>query len=157
MITDLKHAPHLIPTLARWHHAEWAALNPGQSLEQRIARMARYLTDDALPRMVVWMDGEQPLGTAALVQSDMDTRPQQSPWLAAVYVREDCRRRGIAEALIAHIVTLARDAGHPELFLFTPSQAPYYGRRGWQTLAVEDYRGQSVTVMRQALKAEHVA
>ena len=157
MITDLKHAPHLIPTLARWHHAEWAALNPGQSLEQRIARMARYLTDDALPRMVVWMDGAQPLGTAALVQSDMDTRPQQSPWLAAVYVREDCRRRGIAEALIAHIVTLARDAGHPELFLFTPSQAPYYGRRGWQTLAVEDYRGQSVTVMRQALKAEHVA
>lgn len=157
MITDLKHAPHLIPTLARWHHAEWAALNPGQSLEQRIARMARYLTDDALPRMVVWMDGEQPLGTAALVQSDMDTRPQQSPWLAAVYVREDCRRRGIAEALIAHIVTLARDAGHPELFLFTPSQAPYYGRRGWQTLAVEDYRGQSVTVMRQALNAEHVA
>jgi predicted N-acetyltransferase YhbS len=157
MITDLKHAPHLIPTLARWHHAEWATLNPGQSLEQRIARMARYLTDDALPRMVVWMDGEQPLGTAALVQNDMDTRPQQSPWLAAVYVREDCRRRGIAEALIAHIVTLARDAGHPELFLFTPSQAPYYGRRGWQTLAVEDYRGQSVTVMRQVLNAEHTA
>jgi len=157
MITDLKHAPHLIPTLARWHHAEWAALNPGQSLEQRIARMARYLNDDALPRMVVWMDGEQPLGTAALVQNDMDTRPQQSPWLAAVYVREDCRRRGIAEALIAHIVTLARDAGHPELFLFTPSQAPYYGRRGWQTLAVEDYRGQSVTVMRQALNAKHIA
>ncbi len=157
MIILLPQAPHLIPTLARWHHAEWAALNPGQSLEQRIARMARYLTDDALPRMVVWMDGEQPLGTAALVQSDMDTRPQQSPWLAAVYVREDCRRRGIAEALISHIVTLARDAGHPELFLFTPSQAPYYGRRGWQTLAVEDYRGQQVTVMHMALNSEQTA
>jgi predicted N-acetyltransferase YhbS len=157
MIIDLQQAPHLIPTLARWHHAEWSALNPGQSLEQRIARMSRYRTDEALPRMVVWLDGEQPLGTAALVQSDMDTRPQQSPWLAAVYVREDCRRRGIAEALISHVVAQAREAGHPELFLFTPSQAPYYARRGWQTLAVEDYRGQQVTVMRIALNAEQTA
>jgi predicted N-acetyltransferase YhbS len=157
MIIDLQQAPHLIPTLARWHHAEWSALNPGQSLEQRIARMSRYRTDEALPRMVVWLDGEQPLGTAALVQSDMDTRPQQGPWLAAVYVREDCRRRGIAEALISHVVAQAREAGHPELFLFTPSQAPYYARRGWQTLAVEDYRGQQVTVMHMALNSEQTA
>jgi predicted N-acetyltransferase YhbS len=148
VIVDLKDTPHVIPTLAAWHQAEWASLNPGESLEQRIARMGRYLSDDAMPRLFVWVEDGQPLGTAAFVQSDMSTRPEWGPWLAAVYVKAECRGRGIGAALVQHVVRHAAAAGCPELFLFTPSKAHYYAKRGWQRLSHEDYRGQSVTVMK---------
>jgi predicted N-acetyltransferase YhbS len=153
MIFDLQDTPHFIPTLAAWHHAEWSALNPGQTLEQRIARMGRYLSDDVMPRMFVWVDNGQPLGTAAFVHSDMDTRPELSPWLASVYVTGECRGKGVGAALVQHVVSHAAAAGFPELFLFTPSKALYYAKRGWQTLSQEDYRGQAVTVMKRGLQA----
>lgn len=153
VIIDLKDTPDFIPTLAAWHQAEWASLNPGESLEQRIARMGRYLSDDALPRMFVWVEDGQPLGTAAFVASDMSTRPEWGPWLAAVYVKADCRGRGIGATLVQHVASHAAAAGFSELFLFTPSKAHYYAKRGWQTLSQEDYRGQAVTVMKRGLQA----
>ena len=40
MIVDLRERQHYLTTLAQWHHQEWAYLNPGRTLEQRIADMA---------------------------------------------------------------------------------------------------------------------
>ena len=40
VIVDLQDTPEFIPTIAAWHQSEWAALNPGETLEQRIAREA---------------------------------------------------------------------------------------------------------------------
>ena len=95
VIVDLQDTPEFIPTIAAWHQAEWAALNPGETLEQRIARMRHYLSDDVMPRMFVWVEDGQPVGTAAFVRSDMDTRPELSPWLASVYVKAECRGKGV--------------------------------------------------------------
>jgi len=153
VIVDLQDTPEFIPTIAAWHHAEWAVLNPGQTLEQRIERMGRYLSDDVMPRMFVWVEDNQVLGTAAFVQSDMDTRPELSPWLASVYVKAESRGKGIAAALVQRVVSHAAAAGFPELFLFTPSKEHYYAKLGWQTLFREDYHGQRETVMKIGLQA----
>ncbi len=37
-IINLRDAPQYLPTLARWHHAQWTYLNPGRTLQQRIVR-----------------------------------------------------------------------------------------------------------------------
>jgi predicted N-acetyltransferase YhbS len=152
VIVDLQDTPEFIPTIAAWHHAEWAALNPGQTLEQRIARMGRYLSDGLMPRMFVWVKDGQPVGTAAFVRSDMETRPELSPWLASVYVKAESRGKGVAAALVQKVVSHAAAAGFPELFLFTPSKEHYYAKLGWQTLFHEDYHGQRVTVMKIGLQ-----
>ena len=152
VIVDLQDTPEFIPTIAAWHHAEWATLNPGQTLEQRIARMRHYLSDDVMPRMFVWVEDNQVLGTAAFVQSDMDTRPELSPWLASVYVKAECRGKGVGAALVRKVVSHAAAAGFPELFLFTPSKEHYYAKLGWQTLFHEEYHGQRETVMKIGLQ-----
>ena len=49
-ILDLSEQPHYLSTLAAWHQQEWAHLNPGSSLENRIEKMQDYLEDGLVPR-----------------------------------------------------------------------------------------------------------
>jgi GNAT superfamily N-acetyltransferase len=147
-IVNLASAPEHIPTIAAWHHAEWGYLNPGGALESRIERMQRYLKGASVPAMYIGVDGEHLLGTAALVESDMDSHPELSPWLASVYVNPDYRKRGVGAALVKHLVSQAKINGFSRLYLFTPDQSKFYQGLGWEFIAQESYRGSEVTLMK---------
>lgn len=149
-IINLTAAPEHIPTIATWHQAQWGYLNPGGTLESRIERMQRFLKGAAMPAMYICVDGKQLVGTAALVESDMDSHPELSPWLASVYVNPDYRKRGIGSALVKHVVSQARTQGFSPLYLFTPDQAKFYRELGWQFIAQESYRGGEATLMKIA-------
>lgn len=151
-IIDLRFEQDYIQTLAEWHHREWAHLNPGGSVPQRIEKMRAYLGEALIPSMFVGKEGDTLLGSAAIVSNDMDTRMELSPWLASVYVAEDYRCRGIGTALVKHVVKLAQQAGYPNLYLFTPNQGRFYQAMGWLTIAKEGYRGEPVTVMQYPLQ-----
>jgi N-acetylglutamate synthase-like GNAT family acetyltransferase len=93
----------------------------------------------------------EPVGLASLVVCDMGTRPDLSPWLAAVYVLPAFRRRGIATALVTHVLVQAWWFGVRQLYLWTDSAASLYSRVGWRPLAEEPYKGKTVLVMVQDL------
>ena len=156
-IIDLSDEPEHITTLAEWHHAEWAHLNPGDSLEQRIERMKGYLANDLVPSTFVCKHQGQLAGSAAIIVSDMDTRPELTPWLASVFVAPPFRRLGIGSKLVRHVMSQAKQAGIANLYLFTPDQAAFYQRLGWTTMALDDYRGCRVTVMQASLLSEKVS
>lgn len=147
-IIDLRQAPQHIPTIARWHFDEWGYLNPGKTLDQRIERMQRYLVDSPIPSMLIAVEGEEILGTAALVESDMDSHPELTPWLASVYIQADQRGRGLGKQLVQALMDFAGQQGLPHLYLFTPDQDAFYAKLGWQYLVRETYRDTSVTIMR---------
>ena len=150
-IINLAQAPEHIPVIAAWHQAEWGYLNPGATVETRIVKMQRYLKNLAMPLMRICVEGEQVLGTAALVENDMDSHPELSPWLASVYVNSAYRKRGIGAALVKQIVADARAQGFSTLYLFTPDQAHFYQSLGWEFIAQESYRGSQATLMKIAL------
>ena len=137
----------LIPTLARWHLAQWAYLNPGDSLERRIARLQKHCEPDPIPTTFVACDDDTPLGSASLGTHDMDTYPDLSPWLASVYVDSQHRRRGIGTALVRRVSEEAQNLGHKTFYLFTPDRDAFYARLGWQVRSREEYRGESATIM----------
>lgn len=83
-IIDLAAEPEHLPTLAAWHQRQWADLNPGSDLSERIARMQAYLGADLVPSTFVGKWRGRLAGSAAIIESDMDTRPELSPWLASV-------------------------------------------------------------------------
>jgi GNAT superfamily N-acetyltransferase len=151
MIIDIREQPEHIPQLAAWHQAEWASLNPGLSLEGRVAKMQAYLADAALPRLFVAVQDQLLLGSAALVDADMDSRPDLTPWLASVYVRDSCRRAGLGTALVLHLAAYAKALGHSQLYLFTPHQERFYQGLGWQLLSHEHYRQEPVSLMVKGL------
>ena len=147
-ILNLKDKPELIPMLAAWHHAQWGYLNPGLSFDMRLEKMRKYLGDEPIPSTYVRVDDDYVKGSAALVDSDMESHPELSPWLASVYVKPEARGTGIGSALVKYVMQKARELGFHELFLFTSDREPFYEKLGWKTLFKEEYRGGEVTVMK---------
>jgi len=152
-IVNLTSLPEHLPTLAAWHQAEWAELNPGQSLQQRIGKMQVYLHGDAVPVTYLYLHDGELAGSAALIACDMDTRPELTPWLASVFVAPPFRNQGIGSQLVRHVMQQAKGAGFERLYLFTPDRADFYRRLEWRVLQQELYRGHEVSVMQADLLA----
>jgi GNAT superfamily N-acetyltransferase len=139
--------PHVLQTLAAWHHAQWNYLNPQRTLAERIAKLQRHLQRGAIPTTFVALDGDALLGSASLVECDLSKRPDLTPWLAGVFVAPEHRNQGIGDALVARVEQEARDLGFAKLYLFTPDRTPFYARRGWKSFAQDDCHGQPITLM----------
>lgn len=155
VIQDLKTCPQNLDMLAQWHHHEWASLNPGQTLQQRISNMQLYLNNDFIPSTFVALDTCQknhqhnrPLGSAAIVDSDMTTRSNLSPWLASVYVEENNRKKGIGSQLVEYVMLQAKNNSIRSLYLFTPNNSHFYQRLGWSIIEKTNYHNSDVCIMR---------
>lgn len=146
-VEPLADHPEAIPILARWHHAEWGWMAPDQTIDDRVAQLETTARPGGIPSTVVALDGDEPVGSASLVESDMATHPELTPWLASVYVAESHRRRGIGSGLVRRIVDEAARLGVDRLWLFTPDQEALYARLGWRVESRERYRGEDVVVM----------
>ncbi len=146
-IVDLQKYPEYLRELAEWHQEEWADLNPGEEIEGRIARCQKFLREHPIPRMFVGLEENQLLGTSAIVESDMDTRPELTPWLASVYVKPERRGEGLGIQLVLAVMDYGRNLGLDTLYLYTPDAEKFYQRLGWQTLEKTDYQGEPVTLM----------
>lgn len=150
-IVPLANCPHHLPTLARWHHAEWSELRGGQSLEACRRGLQEALDGDGLPVVVVAIEHGEVVGSAALVDQAMTTHPEWTPWLAAVYVAPRSRGRGVGSRLVERIIDETDKRNFDELYLFTTTAASLYRRFGWTVVATETYNGFDVTVMRLQL------
>ncbi len=136
-----------IPLLAQWHHREWAYLRPGDSLEARTERLRECCGHREIPSVVIAFTDGVLIGSAILVEHDMDTRMDLSPWLAGVFVAPDHRRQGVGAALVQRIVDEATVLGVQKLYLYTPGGEHFYARFGWLLVERTRYRGADVTVM----------
>jgi GNAT superfamily N-acetyltransferase len=143
-----------IPTVARWHHAEWGHLRPRETVEDRIGRVERDCGHCEVPTTFVALAGAQVLGSASLVENDMETRKELSPWLSGVFVAPEHRRRGVGAALVERVVREAQALGIRRLYLYTPGSGALYLRLGWsvreRTFYRELWRDQEITIMELA-------
>jgi N-acetylglutamate synthase-like GNAT family acetyltransferase len=146
-IIDLRNEPEHIFLLAKWHHQEWSHLNPKQTDAALAEKMQSYLGSVFIPSMYIYKSENQLAGSAAIINSDMDTHTELTPWLANVYVHAPFRGRGIGTALVTYAMQQSRLNGIDKLFLFTPNETQFYKRLGWDIHSQEDYRGSAVTIM----------
>jgi predicted N-acetyltransferase YhbS len=141
----------LIPVLADWFYTEWSHLHPGKSREDIQDLISQRINRDRIPLALVAVQDNELIGSVSLKIHDMDNRLELTPWLAALYVREDCRGMGIGSALVTAIEKKSSSLGVKLLFLFTPASEAYYARRGWQVLERMIYHKHPVTLMRKNL------
>jgi GNAT superfamily N-acetyltransferase len=145
-ILPLARVPEHLVTLAQWHHRQWSYLYPDESFDDRLRRMQPHLHASFIPGTYVAIDSS-PVGSASIIENDMETRPELTPWLASVYVKPDFRHRGIGRQLVNHIEKLAGEHNIRQLFLFTPDQQAFYQRLGWDTYDNTTYHDENVTIM----------
>ena len=145
-IVNLKEMPHYLDTLARWHQEEWGYFKPNKTLAQRIERMQSHLLPEFIPTTFVASNHEL-LGSATIIEHDMDTRKELTPWLAGVYVVPEFRGQGIGSTLVLHVMEQARENMIERLYLFTPDRDAFYARLGWKIFEKTNYLGYEVTIM----------
>jgi len=151
-ISPLAKLTSSIPTLAAWHHKQWQHLNSKQyTLAARIRDYQQTARRHDMPVMYVAHQDYVPLGSARLVQNDMDIYTELSPWLASLYVDERYRHQGIASALIKTIETAACNGKFQKIYLYTENSQPLYTNLAWQVLAEETYYNEAVTIMQKTL------
>jgi predicted N-acetyltransferase YhbS len=138
--------PQFIPTLAEWHYHEWGAVR-NEGLADSVNLLSMSGSADALPLVVVALRGDKPVGMGILIAHDIPTRPDLTPWLAALYVPPVERNKGIGSFLASTIAAEANRLGHKHIYLFTHDKIAFYERLGWKLSEIFPYRGSVVAIM----------
>ncbi|WP_085919623.1 GNAT family N-acetyltransferase [Halomonas sp. CSM-2] len=146
-IVPLADKREFIAELAELHHAEWKHLNPSLTLQGRAEAISDAAGREGIPSIFIAMSGRQLVGSAALVQNDMDTKPDLSPWLSAVYVKEGFRHQGIATELIARCEAEAARSNANVWYLCTEFASKLYEKLSWNHMERCEYKGVTVDVM----------
>jgi hypothetical protein len=82
-ISDLRQCPEFFDTVADRIWREWWQLN-GYPLEYISTRLRENMDAAPIPFALVAHEGEKFLGTSSVIASDLEERPQLTPWVAAV-------------------------------------------------------------------------
>jgi GNAT superfamily N-acetyltransferase len=107
----------------------------GVPLAYIVGRMQENLKGQALPRAFVAHAGEMFAGTASVIVSDLDERPQYTPWVAAVWVEPQFRSQRIGRVLISHAADHALSTGVPCVYLTArPARRSLYEELGWRVV-----------------------
>jgi GNAT superfamily N-acetyltransferase len=126
----VSHRPELAPVVARWRVNALFDHPGGYTVEEMKAFI---LAPPVGPEETfVLFDHDQPAGTAALVRTHLETRPDLTPWLAGLFVEPAFRRRGYGSALVREVEAFALAASVPILWLYTSTAEPFYLRLGWE-------------------------
>ena len=129
-VASLVDRPDLLDTAAGWGWSEWGRV-AGRTLEQSTERRRRLVAENGFERCFMLLDDEAPAGMASLVRSDLDERPDLTPWLAGVYVAPSFRGRGHGARVIRAVEAAAQQSDIATLWLYTWTAAPLYRRLGW--------------------------
>jgi GNAT superfamily N-acetyltransferase len=140
----------LVPTVAKWAHEEFWSY-AGRTLEQTEVLFTPVPRDTWLPRTFVLMQGETPIGTASIVEHDLDIRPELAPWLASLVVDRAARGQGHSRTLVKFVEDFARDKRVETLWLFTWSAEGLYAKLGWKPAERLDRNGREIVVMSKDL------
>ncbi|NIS83166.1 MAG: GNAT family N-acetyltransferase [Anaerolineales bacterium] len=144
---------HVIPELAAFHLEFFGRFNPDMTIESRTGQLRSRVGKESIPLTLVAFEQDKPIGSACIVEHDMDNHPELTPWAASIIVRSDYRRRGVGTALMKRIEVEALKLGIEKLYLFTPDMEAFYLKLDWQVIRREIYRGKEVILMEKELTA----
>ena len=137
--------------MAGWHWQAWGPSDPGGSLAGWTDGLRRRSGRDRIPISWAALLGDTPVGSVALVESDMASHPELAPWLSGLMVLPAYRGRGVGTALTAHCEGTAARLRVRRLYLYTESAYAFYAARGWRTIDQETYAGELVSIMAKDL------
>lgn len=147
--------PEALPLLKEWFEREWVPYYGPDGPGDATADLRESCNRDELPKAVVALFGGEVVGTAALKTESVSTYMHLTPWLAALLVSTEFRRRGIAERLIAAIEEKAHELGFHHLYVETGegSGTPETAlrKRGWEFVERRPYFVSEVSIFEKAL------
>ncbi len=132
----------------------WQAFGTDNSRDFFASVIDSSLAGSDLPITFVALDGERPVGTVGLWRCDLVSRQDLFPWLAALYVDESWRGRGLSERLQQIIIDCCRQRGDENLYLYSACMG-YYEKFGWRYIGdALDYPATTVHLYSKPLSSD---
>jgi GNAT superfamily N-acetyltransferase len=134
-IVNLADNPEFLPFVARWHFETWDHQQENWTLAQTEAKIRHCMGKRRLPMTFVAVEGNTPLGTGSLWLEDWPERKDLAPWLAALFVSPEHRRKGVASELIRFRLAQLGSMNFTEAYIWSSKDNLAFHRRfGWQLL-----------------------
>ena len=134
IISDLRQRPNFFDTVADRIWQAWWQPN-GYPLETIQTRLRENMDAVPIPFALVAHDGERFLGTSSVIASDLEERPQLTPWVAAVWVEDDARQQGVGAALVNRAAQDCFALGIASVYLCArPRMTEFYEGLGWTVI-----------------------
>lgn len=147
-IVPLSAVPQTREVITDWL---WKAFGTDNSRDFFASVIDSSLSGADLPLTFVALDGERPVGTVGLWRCDLVSRQDLFPWLAALYVDESYRGRGLSKRLQQVIIDCCRQRGDEDLYLYSACM-DYYEKFGWRYIGdALDYPATSVHLYHKTL------
>ena len=137
-IVDLRERPHHAEAVAEriwkafWKHHG----TPFAEIRDGLAAVLK--AEGGVPFALVAESEGRVCGNTLVIDNDEPAKPELTPWVAAVWVDEDMRGRGVARALIDDAARRSQMLGVPCLYLVSrPGLRGFYTGLGWHELESE--------------------
>ena len=135
---------------ARWRYDAFFTKDGGRFEESRDALHVWMQGLGYETALLAEVDG-QPAGSCLFVREEIDPKHDLTPWLAALYVAPEYRKRGIASALVRAVEQHARGVGCKQLYLYTITAELLYAKLGWIMRERFDWHGEKFVLMARTL------
>jgi GNAT superfamily N-acetyltransferase len=133
-ISDLRQRPDFFDTVAdRIWRAWWQPR--GHPASHVSDRLRQNMDATPIPFALVAHDGDRFFGTASVIAADLPERPQYTPWVAAVWVDPEHRRRRVGGALVDRAARDCFALGIARAYLCArPERSVFYAGLGWTAI-----------------------
>lgn len=157
-IENLSEHTDLIPLLALWHYQQWGDLTGASNENDYQKLLFSYTSSQRIPMTLLALYDNRPVGSVNIVKSDLEIRPELTPWLAQLYVVPEKRSRGIGSTLVRVAIGRTTELGFEVLYLYTSGTLPiFYESMGWTTREVVQYKGKNRTIMEIKIPVNQVS
>ena len=146
-IDDLANHPQYLEPLSTWYHQSFLHLTDPLTLKQRQYHLNQHLERKLLPRSFVAIKKQRLLGGLCLVEHDIKSHLNYSPWLSRIFVHPQARGQSVATSLIEHAVHYIQGLGHEQLFLLTEHKQLFFSQKGFEEIDVVSLNGFPLSIM----------
>ncbi|NVM26775.1 MAG: GNAT family N-acetyltransferase [Desulfobacterales bacterium] len=138
---------HLIGAIEKWFEDEWPGYYGPRGLGNARKELETCCNRIKLPIALVAVNDNGVYGTVAL-KSESASHTHLSPWLAALYVTPEMRRKGLGLRLVKAVEKLAIEMGSKTIYARSDTAADFFERMGWTGIDKTVFQGQELTIFK---------
>ena len=132
VLISVRERPEWADRMIAFFRRHWATEASGMVYEDCIRSSIG--AKSPTPQWYALAKGDRVVAGCGLIANDFISRMDLTPWLAALYVEEEFRSKGLGERLVRHCLAETGRLGYDALYLCT-DHVGYYERFGFEQIA----------------------